>query len=237
MKYLILLYFETIAKSILVKLLKINSKELITPQGKNTSVLICLRAARFHDYNDSLMGMMETGLHKGPVHFNYFPDFTLSLRDPHILDALTLNIQLNGSFTNMKDKVHNIALIYRVHYKCIKTNLNVQALHKSPKDETLLIQSSSNDTNINIPQMIEWKDVTLPDQWVTINENYTHNQKRSTSQDIQDIQQFTDGSVRIKFNRSLSSRHIPTYTKLKMKYLILLYLGKIVRLIKLPIVK
>ncbi|KAL7240513.1 hypothetical protein ACSBR2_006210 [Camellia fascicularis] len=93
----------------------------------------------------------------------------------------------------MKEKVHNIALIYHVYYKCIKTNLNVHALHKSPNDKTLLIQSSNNDTNINIPQMIEWKDVTLPDQWITVNENYKHNKKQSTVQDIQDIQQFTDG--------------------------------------------
>ena len=118
----------------------------------------------------------------------------------------------------MKEKVHNIALIYRVYYKCIKTNFNVQVLHKSPKDKTLLIQSSSNDTNINIPKIIEWKDITLSDQWVTVNENYKHNQKQSTSRDIEDFQQFTDGSVRIKFNRSSqSSRHstssIPTDTE------------------------
>ena len=50
------------------------------------------------------MGMMETGFHKGPVYFNCFPDFTLSLRDLRILDALTLNIQLLGSFTNMKER-------------------------------------------------------------------------------------------------------------------------------------
>ena len=85
------------------------------------------------------MGMIESGLHKGPVHFNCFPNFTLSLRDPHILKGLTLNIQLFGEFTNMLESVHNIALIYRIYYKCIKTNLNVQALTKSPKDKTLLI--------------------------------------------------------------------------------------------------
>ena len=77
----------------------------------------------------------------------------------------------------MKVKVHNIALIYHVYYKYIKTNLNVQALHKSPKDKTLPNQSCSNDGNINIPKMIEWKDITLPDLWVTVNENYKHNKK------------------------------------------------------------
>ena len=42
----------------------------LTPQGKNTYVLLCLRDARFLDYNNSLMGMVETGLHKRPIHFN-----------------------------------------------------------------------------------------------------------------------------------------------------------------------
>ena len=86
----------------------------------------------------------------------------------------------------------------------MKTNLNIQALHKSPKDKTLLIQSSNNESHINVPQMIEWKNITLPDQWLTTNENYKHNQQQSS---IQDIQQYTDGSVCIKFNRSQSSRH------------------------------
>ncbi|KAL7178210.1 hypothetical protein ACSBR2_031375 [Camellia fascicularis] len=84
----------------------------------------------------------------------------------------------------MLEKVHNIALIYRVHYKCMKTNLNVQALHKIPKDKTLLIQSSNNESHINVPQMIEWKNINLPAQWITVNENYKHNQQRFSIQDI-----------------------------------------------------
>ena len=103
----------------------------LTQQGTNTSVLLCLRDARFIDYHASVMGMMESGLHKGLVHFNCFSDFTLSLRDPHILKALTQNIQLSGEYTNIVESTHNIALIYRIYYKCIKTNLNVQALTKS----------------------------------------------------------------------------------------------------------
>ena len=55
--------------------------------------------------------------------------------------------------------------------------------------------------------MIEWKNIDLPEQWVTVNENYKHNHQQSSIQDIQDIQQYNEGSVRIKFNRSQSSRH------------------------------
>ena len=96
--------------------------------------------------------------------------------------------------------------------------MNVQALTKSPKDKTLLIQGSTNETNISVPKMICWKDINLLDDWVTVNENYSQNQQASTSHDIQNIQQFNDGSVHIRFNRpsSQSSRHstssLPTET-------------------------
>ena len=42
------------------------------------------------------MGIMESSLHNGPIHFDCYLDFTLSLSDPHILKALTLNIQTAG---------------------------------------------------------------------------------------------------------------------------------------------
>ena len=86
-----------------------------------------------------MMGVMESGLYNGPVYFNCFLDFTLSLSDPYILKALTLNIKTADQITNMHDGSHALALIYRVYYKCVKTNLNVHALIKSPKDQTLLI--------------------------------------------------------------------------------------------------
>ena len=58
-------------------LIQVGNKPL-TQKGKNTSVLLCLRDAQFINYHASLMGMMESGLHKDPVHYSCFPDFTLS---------------------------------------------------------------------------------------------------------------------------------------------------------------
>ena len=75
-------------------------------------LLLCLRDARFLDFSTSMMGVMESSLHDGPVHFNCYPDFTLSLSDPHILKALELNIITAGQITNMHDGSHAIALIY-----------------------------------------------------------------------------------------------------------------------------
>jgi hypothetical protein len=115
------------------------------------SVLLCLRDARHNDYNTSILGMVESSLHRGPIHFDCFPDFTISLSDPQILKALTLNIKTAGY--DMLEGSQPLALIYRFYYKCMKTNLNVNALKKSPKDKTLLIQTNC-EANVKIPKSL-----------------------------------------------------------------------------------
>ena len=144
---------------------------------------------------------MESSLHNGPIHFNCFPYFTLSLNDPHLLKALTLNIKTAGEITQMIEGSQALALIYRIYYKCMKTNLNVKALNKSPKDKIVLIQSNTSDANIQVPKTILWKDISLPRQWILQNEipqrpisNHIMNQNN--------IQQYLDGSVRISFDET-----------------------------------
>jgi hypothetical protein len=51
----------------------------------------------------------------------------------------------------------------------MKTNLNPQAIVKDSSGSTLLIQSSTQDTNICIPKMIQWDEVTLPNEWLLEN--------------------------------------------------------------------
>ncbi|KAL7212929.1 hypothetical protein ACSBR2_015595 [Camellia fascicularis] len=99
----------------------------------------------------------------------------------------------------MLDGAQSIALIYRIYYKCIKTNLNVHALAKSPKDKTLLIQGSTTDVNIEVLKTILWKDITLLEKWLTVNGNYSH-KNQYDSNDLHRIQQYDDGSVQISFD-------------------------------------
>ncbi|KAL7230110.1 hypothetical protein ACSBR2_008610 [Camellia fascicularis] len=77
----------------------------------------------------------------------------------------------------------SIALIYRIYCKCMKTNLNIHALVKIPKDKTLVIQSSTSDTNVDIPRPIVWSEITLPENRLTINENHSH----KSQHDINDL--------------------------------------------------
>ena len=92
----------------------------MTVAGLDTSLLVCLRDARHIQFSDSLLGMIESSLCHGPVYFNCYPNFTVSLTDKNILDVLTLNIQTQ--LYNMKEGSENIQVGYRIYYKVMTTN-------------------------------------------------------------------------------------------------------------------
>jgi hypothetical protein len=49
----------------------------LTRRGLKASVMLGLRDARFIDWQDSLLGVIEATMHDGPVYFDCFPDFAL----------------------------------------------------------------------------------------------------------------------------------------------------------------
>ena len=147
--------------------------------------------------------MVEANISKGPIHFNVNPNLTLSLDDGAPEKALTLKINTTGY--QMIEGSRSLALVYRIYYKLLKTNLNHQALTKDPKDQTLLLQASSEDINVNIPKMIKWEDIKLPDEWDLPNDmppipfppiNI------SKADNLNSIEQFLDGTVKIRFDNS-----------------------------------
>ena len=105
--------------------------------GLKAAILLSLRDARFNDFQDGVLGIIESSLCHGPVHFDCYPYFTVSLSDPHILKVLTLNIKMHGY--NILPGSQPLALIYRIYYKVTGTNMSFQALSKNPKNQTLLI--------------------------------------------------------------------------------------------------
>ena len=131
---------------------------------------MALRDTHHIRFNDSLLGTIETSIGCELIHFDCFPNFTVGLYDPHIMKALTLNIKTHGTF--MLQGVQQIALIYRVYYKCLKTNLNVQALDKRKMGETTLIQTKDLRSKIQVPRTLKWSEVTFPSDWTLENENY-----------------------------------------------------------------
>ena len=135
----------------------------LTREAINTSVLLCLRVDIHLRFNDSFLGMMETSLHNGPVYFNCYPNFALSLSNRNIMDALTLNVKTDGYY--MKEGSESLAIIYRIYYKLMKTTFNPQSMvEPSPKGHTLLLQALIPNSRLRVPQQIQWKDINLPEQ-------------------------------------------------------------------------
>ena len=135
-----------------IGLVQVRVKPLIR-EGLNSSILMALRDTRHIRFNDSLLGTIKTSLSGERVHFNCFPNLTVHLHDPHVMKALTLNIKTHG--TLMVQGASQIVLIYRVYYKCMRTNFNVQALDKRRLRETTFIQTTNPRFNIQVPKTLQ----------------------------------------------------------------------------------
>ena len=121
-----------------IGLVQVGVKPLIR-EGLNNSILMALRNTRHVRFDDNLLGTMKSSLSGGPVHFDCFPNLTVALNDPHILKVLTLNIKTHGTLVLHGTK--QLALIYRVYYKCMRTNMSIKAIDKRKAGETTLIQT------------------------------------------------------------------------------------------------
>ena len=137
--------FVEASKSKGYKFLHIRSVQVavkpLTRLGIDASMLLYLRDARFIKFKTSILGMIQSSLYVGPVHFDVFPNLTLSLDDINMLMALTLNVLTSGY--DMEECSRPLAIIYRIYYRLMKTNLNPKAIFKDLHGSTLLIQSST----------------------------------------------------------------------------------------------
>ena len=169
----------------------------LTKLGINASMLLCLRDARFLNFRISILGMIQSSLFAGPIHFDVFPNMTLSLDDTNMLKALTLNVLTSGY--DMEEGSRPLAIIYRIYYRLMKINLNPQAIIKDSGNSTLLIQSFTKDAHIRTPKMIRWDEVSLPIEWLLENVSKLADVVTGSS-NVDYIQQYLDGIVKINFS-------------------------------------
>jgi hypothetical protein len=50
--------------------------------------------------------------------------------------------------------------------------MNFQTISKSPRNQTMLIQSSQSNASIHVPRTIKWNEVSLPKEWCLTNESF-----------------------------------------------------------------
>ncbi|KAM7466334.1 hypothetical protein LguiB_013896 [Lonicera macranthoides] len=173
--------------------------KLLTSLGLNASLLIDLRDCRHNKFLDSLLGMIQTSLCDGPVYFNCFPNFSVSMTDKHILDTLTLNIQMNGY--DLKEGCEHINVTYKVHYKVMNT-LSPNAKRYDPKGKTTIIETNILKSDIVVPRTIKWNEIEMPEQWLleaVAPPIPVENRK------VEEILQFEDGDVIVRFDNNKTS--------------------------------
>ena len=70
--------------------------------------------------------MIDSNLANGPIYFNRYPSFSMNRNNPIILSNLTLNIKMKNM--NFVEEAQIIAIIYKIYYKVMTTQLNPKAM-------------------------------------------------------------------------------------------------------------
>ena len=136
----------------------------ITRLGLNKPVCVCLRDARRNNFDDSLLGVIESNMAHSPVYFNCFPDLELScIDDLSIQKALTLNVQTKGY--DMDPRAKNILIVYRIYYKAMTTAVDAKCLVKPRKGMTILFQTNEEHSLVMTPLEIPWESLTHSNTW------------------------------------------------------------------------
>jgi len=165
----------------------------LTRKGLNVSVLACLRDCRNKRFHDSLLGMVEASLSNGPVFFNTFPDFSVSLSDSNIHQVLTLNLQTSGY--DLEPGSENISVTYRIYYKAM-TSLAPCAKLNTPKGLTTLLQANPRN-NIITPKTLNWDEIKLPEKW-TLSQAVEPQKLEQT--EVQSVSETPEGDVEVTFS-------------------------------------
>ena len=137
--------------------------------------------------------MVEASLSNGPVFFNTFPDFSVSLTDPNIHKVLTLNLQTSGF--NLEPGSENISVTYRIYYKAM-TSLAPCAKQNTPKGLSTLLQANPRN-NIITPKTLKWDEIKLPEKW-TLTQAVEPQSLEQT--EVQSVTETPDGDVEVTFS-------------------------------------
>ncbi|KAH0654227.1 hypothetical protein KY289_031905 [Solanum tuberosum] len=155
-----------------------------------------------------MLGVLQSNLADGPVYFNCYPNFSVDINDPNVMDSLTLNVKTKN--LNSKINTREIAIIYRVYYRLMKTHLAPKARNESIKGETILMEANHEHSSIFVPRTLQWKDILSSNDWrfENITPPFASHSERSQ---IERVIQFPDGSIELKFldnpaRRSSSNR-------------------------------
>ena len=172
--------------------------------GIDAPILLVLRYARHTNFQNSILAMAETNISNGPIYFNCYPNFSVGLSDPNILDTLVLTIKTKNLEFTIDPKA--VAVICRVCYKTMSTTTEPKTKLVSPKDVTVAFESNPKYTQIRTPRRLKWNEITQSCIWIL--QDILSPKPIDESDPISNVIEHEDGSVDINFqnSHSISSR-------------------------------
>ena len=94
----------------------------------NLAIPLCLNDGRFIDYQDALLGMVESSLFKGPIYFNYNTNLTIKVKEKNILKALELEVKLHNLVMLLRS--YPATILIRMYYKTLNTLDHIGAINR-----------------------------------------------------------------------------------------------------------
>ena len=101
--------------------MNIKLKILVIESRITLTVVVNTRSQQLQ-VKDSILCMITASMYDGSIYFNCYPDLTLALDEPNIVKTLTLNIASSGYHVEEGSKP--FALIYRIYYRLMGTQMN-----------------------------------------------------------------------------------------------------------------
>lgn len=164
--------------------------------GRKTFVFSALLDNRWTTFTQAVIGGIEAVLSDGPVQYDVHPNFSVSLKDPHILKCLTLGVKTQG-YENFLSEAKYLTISYITCVRFYKTT--IPAVLRSPANNSGVVTLIQYDSACNpvAPVSVSTRDLSPPDDWV-INWKKTHQKPVALAQPI--IQEI-DNKVIIRFPR------------------------------------
>ncbi|KAK2634589.1 hypothetical protein Ddye_029381 [Dipteronia dyeriana] len=147
--------------------------------------------------------MAETSLAYGPIYFQVYPNFTITLNtDEHKEKCLVIDIQTHNY--QFLEKSSPYKLVYRVHYRVLTSGLIPSYIPPLvPAGQTICFNASPS-VNVPVSVPIKWENIKFPDDWVK--EKVDQPTYKPPMRNLLDCVTEQDGTLRISFRRGLSLR-------------------------------
>ena len=100
-------------------------------KGLNALIFIALRDRRLKKYKSSLLAIIQTNVCKGPIFFNYYPDFTVDLACPLTTKPLKLDVHVQADEFH---KFKNFTVICACVCVCLYIYICLLYTSPSPRD-------------------------------------------------------------------------------------------------------